>query len=82
MSLPNVSSDLVWEIVRSQNSFLVKSKVSGGVQFSRDPFNLTNLHNRKVREQWNWNRKYTSLEWELIWIAARRFRQREGIILS
>jgi large subunit ribosomal protein L28e len=47
MSLPNVSSDLVWEIVRNQNAFLVKSKVSGGVQFSRDPLNLTNLHSRK-----------------------------------
>jgi hypothetical protein len=31
----------------NQNAFLVKSKVSGGVQFSRDPLNLTNLHSRK-----------------------------------
>lgn len=25
----------------------MKSKLSGGVQFSRDPLNLTNLHSRK-----------------------------------
>ncbi|TPX10811.1 uncharacterized protein E0L32_008200 [Thyridium curvatum] len=47
MSLSNVSSDLVWEVVRSQNSFLVKRKGAGGVQFSRDPYNLTNVHSRK-----------------------------------
>ncbi|KAF3769666.1 ribosomal protein L28e [Cryphonectria parasitica EP155] len=47
MSLPNVSSDLVWEIVRHNNSFLVKRKQAGGVQFSRDPFNLLNKHSRK-----------------------------------
>ena len=31
----------------SNNSFLVKRKQAGGVQFSRDPFNLTNKHTRK-----------------------------------
>ncbi|CAN8097471.1 unnamed protein product [Discula destructiva] len=46
MSLPNVSSDLVWEIVRNNNSFLVKRKQSGGVQFSRDPLNLLNKNTR------------------------------------
>ncbi|OTA66684.1 ribosomal protein L28e [Hypoxylon sp. EC38] len=42
-----VSADLVWEIVRSNNAYLVKRKESGGVQFSRDPLNLTNKHTRK-----------------------------------
>ncbi|RMJ00575.1 hypothetical protein BHE90_015597 [Fusarium euwallaceae] len=45
--LPNISSDLVWEIVRNNNSFSAKSKKNGGVQFSRDPLNLTNLSSRK-----------------------------------
>ncbi|KAI1001096.1 hypothetical protein K3495_g7102 [Podosphaera aphanis] len=42
-----VSSDLIWEIVRPQNAFLVKRSSSGGVQFSRDPLNLKNIHSRK-----------------------------------
>ncbi|CAG8954147.1 hypothetical protein HYFRA_00009251 [Hymenoscyphus fraxineus] len=42
-----VSADLIWEITRSQNSFLVQRAQSGGVRFSRDPFNLTNIHSRK-----------------------------------
>ncbi|KAH7308211.1 60S ribosomal protein L28 [Stachybotrys elegans] len=46
-TLPNISADLVWEIVRENNSFLVKSKRNGGVQFSRDPLNLTSLSSRK-----------------------------------
>ncbi|KAI0816234.1 ribosomal L28e family protein [Xylaria sp. FL0064] len=47
MASPQVSADLVWEIVRNNNSFLVKRKSSGGVQFSRDTLNLTNKHARK-----------------------------------
>ncbi|KAK5065054.1 hypothetical protein LTR84_000889 [Exophiala bonariae] len=48
MSAPsNVSGDLIWEVVRNNNAFLVKRKSAGGVQFSRDPFNLTNKHSRK-----------------------------------
>ncbi|KAI2630943.1 ribosomal L28e family protein [Hypoxylon sp. NC1633] len=46
-SSPLVSADLVWEIVRSNNAYLVKRKESGGIQFSRDPLNLTNKHARK-----------------------------------
>ncbi|KAF4637165.1 hypothetical protein G7Y89_g925 [Cudoniella acicularis] len=42
-----VSADLIWEISRSQNAFLVKRAQSGGVRFSRDPFNLVNIHSRK-----------------------------------
>ncbi|KIW96978.1 uncharacterized protein Z519_02369 [Cladophialophora bantiana CBS 173.52] len=44
---PNVSGDLIWEVVRNNNAFLVKRKSAGGVQFSRDPFNLVNKHSRK-----------------------------------
>ncbi|KAI0389991.1 60S ribosomal protein L28 [Xylariaceae sp. FL0594] len=47
MAAPQVSADLVWEIVRANNSFLVKRKAAGGVQLSRDPLNLTNKHSRK-----------------------------------
>ncbi|KAI1766400.1 60S ribosomal protein L28 [Hypoxylon sp. FL1150] len=43
----NVSADLVWEIVRGNNSYLVKRKQFGGVQFSRDPLNLLNKNSRK-----------------------------------
>ncbi|MCJ1458370.1 hypothetical protein MMC28_008742 [Mycoblastus sanguinarius] len=43
----NVSQDLVWEIGRSNNSYLVKRKSGGGVQFSKDPLNLMNKHCRK-----------------------------------
>ncbi|OAX77462.1 hypothetical protein ACJ72_08238 [Emergomyces africanus] len=42
----NVSDDLVWQIARTQNSFMVKR---AGAQFSRDPLNLVNKHSRKVR---------------------------------
>ncbi|KAK4193627.1 putative cytosolic 60S ribosomal protein Rpl28 [Podospora australis] len=45
--MSNVSADLIWEIARLQNAYLVKRPSSGGVQFSRDPLNLTNLHSRK-----------------------------------
>ncbi|KAK7750967.1 hypothetical protein SLS62_007100 [Diatrype stigma] len=44
---PLASADLVWEIARNNNSFLVKRKQAGGVQFSRDTFNLKNLNSRK-----------------------------------
>ncbi|KAI1212989.1 60S ribosomal protein L28 [Annulohypoxylon truncatum] len=42
-----ISADLVWEISRSNNSYLVKRKDAGGVQFSRDPLNLVNKNSRK-----------------------------------
>ncbi|KAI9844100.1 MAG: hypothetical protein M1837_005814 [Sclerophora amabilis] len=42
-----VSADLVWEICRPQNAFLVKQKSGGGSQFSRDPYNVLNKHSRK-----------------------------------
>ena len=47
MSLPNVSADLIWQVVRNQNAYLVKRTTCGGAQFSRDPLNLTNQHSRK-----------------------------------
>ncbi|KAL2108260.1 hypothetical protein VUR80DRAFT_4059 [Thermomyces stellatus] len=42
-----VSADVVWELVRNQNCFLVNRKGDGSPQFSRDPLNLTNIHSRK-----------------------------------
>ncbi|TLD13625.1 uncharacterized protein PgNI_04574 [Pyricularia grisea] len=45
--MSNVSADLIWEVVRNQNAFLEKRNTNGGVQFSRDPLNLTNKHSRK-----------------------------------
>ncbi|GAD99328.1 60S ribosomal protein L28 [Paecilomyces variotii No. 5] len=43
----NVSNDLIWQITRKQNAFLVKRGSAGGVQFSRDPLNLVNKHSFK-----------------------------------
>ncbi|MCJ1227737.1 hypothetical protein MMC12_004395 [Toensbergia leucococca] len=43
----NVSADLIWELVRPNNSYLVKRKSGGGAQFSKDPLNLVNKHSRK-----------------------------------
>ncbi|KXX73207.1 hypothetical protein MMYC01_208763 [Madurella mycetomatis] len=43
--MSNLSADLLWEVSRPYNSYLVKRKGVG--QFSRDPLNLTNLHSRK-----------------------------------
>ncbi|KAL2123981.1 hypothetical protein VTJ04DRAFT_346 [Mycothermus thermophilus] len=45
--MSNVSADLIWEVTRLQNAYLVKRKGNGSPQFSRDPLNLTNLHARK-----------------------------------
>ncbi|KAM0513523.1 hypothetical protein ACHAPE_007785 [Trichoderma viride] len=49
-ALPNISSDLVWEVVRNNNSYLHKTGAAsnGGIQLSRDPLNLTNKHSRKA----------------------------------
>ncbi|EXF82555.1 ribosomal L28e family protein [Colletotrichum paranaense] len=46
-TLPNVSADLIWEVVRAQNAFLVNRNDAGGLQLSRDPLNLVNKHSRK-----------------------------------
>ncbi|KAI9897584.1 hypothetical protein N3K66_007440 [Trichothecium roseum] len=46
-ALPNISSDLIWEVVRNNNSYLSKSNQNGGVQFSHDPLNLINKNVRK-----------------------------------
>jgi large subunit ribosomal protein L28e len=43
----NVSADLVWQITRNQNAFLVQRNNAGGVRFSRDPLNPINIHSRK-----------------------------------
>ncbi|KAI9766834.1 MAG: hypothetical protein M1840_006310 [Geoglossum simile] len=44
--MSNVSADLIWEVSRNHNSYLVKRRTGGGVQFSRDPLNLLNKHSR------------------------------------
>ncbi|CAI7583493.1 unnamed protein product [Penicillium pancosmium] len=44
----NVSNDLVWQITRNQNSYLVRRNTGGGSQFSRDPLNLVNKHSFKA----------------------------------
>jgi len=44
---PLVSSDLLWEVTRGNNAYLVKRKTGGGIQFSRDPLNLMNKESRK-----------------------------------
>ncbi|CAI7598033.1 uncharacterized protein N7487_011747 [Penicillium crustosum] len=43
----NISNDLVWQITRNQNAFLVNRNSAGGFQFSRDPLNLLNKHSYK-----------------------------------
>jgi large subunit ribosomal protein L28e len=51
-----VVGDSVWPFLTddgllwtgNNNSYLVKSKRNGGIQFSRDPLNLTNKNSRKV----------------------------------
>ncbi|KAJ5806138.1 uncharacterized protein N7503_003740 [Penicillium pulvis] len=43
----NVSNDLIWQIVRNQNAYLVRRNTGGGSQFSRDPLNLVNKHSFK-----------------------------------
>ncbi|RJE21252.1 60S ribosomal protein L28 [Aspergillus sclerotialis] len=42
-----ISNDLVWQITRNQNAFLVKRRSGGGSQFSNDPMNLVNKHSYK-----------------------------------
>ncbi|KAF7522693.1 hypothetical protein PCG10_007207 [Penicillium crustosum] len=44
----NISNDLVWQITRNQNAFLVNRNSAGGFQFSRDPLNLLNKHSYKA----------------------------------
>jgi len=46
--LSTASSDLLWQIVRDQSSYIVKRTVGGNtVILSRDPLNLRNVHSRK-----------------------------------
>lgn len=40
----NVSYDLIWQISRTNSSFLVKRPAAGGVQFSREPLNVTGYY--------------------------------------
>ncbi|KAJ5902492.1 60S ribosomal protein L28 [Penicillium taxi] len=43
----NVSNDLVWQLTRNQNAYLVRRNTGGGAQFSRDPLNLVNKQSFK-----------------------------------
>ena len=38
-----VSSDVIWQLTKKNNAYLVKFN---GEQFSHGPLNLTNLHNK------------------------------------
>merc|ERR1712115_384021 len=42
-----MSQAVVWSIVRQNNSYLVKSRKNGGVQFSKHPANLKNKNTLK-----------------------------------
>ncbi|KAK9369506.1 ribosomal L28e/Mak16 [Lipomyces kononenkoae] len=42
--MSSISNDLIWELTRDNSSFLIKRKTGAGVQFSREPLNLTNKH--------------------------------------
>ncbi len=45
-----MSADLIWQLVRENNSFLVKrgrTSRLGAVQFSKEPGNLMNVHSFK-----------------------------------
>ncbi|GLI82045.1 hypothetical protein PoHVEF18_010445 [Penicillium ochrochloron] len=44
----NVSNELIWQITRNQNAYLVRRNTGGGSQFSRDPLNLVNKHSLKA----------------------------------
>ncbi|KAJ5166514.1 uncharacterized protein N7482_005295 [Penicillium canariense] len=48
VSRPNVSNDLIWQITRNQNAYLVRRNTFGGSQFSRDPLNLVNKQSYKA----------------------------------
>ncbi|KAJ5570362.1 uncharacterized protein N7459_009792 [Penicillium hispanicum] len=43
----NVSNDLIWQITRNQNAYVVRRNTGGGSQLSRDPLNLVNKHSFK-----------------------------------
>ncbi|KAF2418918.1 ribosomal protein L28e [Tothia fuscella] len=49
MSAEHIPADLLWQITRNYSALTVKRRpaTAGGVQFSRDPLNLTNKHSRK-----------------------------------
>ncbi|KAJ5822909.1 hypothetical protein N7447_005249 [Penicillium robsamsonii] len=47
MASSNISNELIWQITRKQNAYLVNRNSAGGFQFSRDPLNLVNKHSLK-----------------------------------
>ncbi|KAK9460201.1 ribosomal L28e protein family-domain-containing protein [Lipomyces oligophaga] len=42
--MTSISNDLIWELTRSNSSYLVKRKTAGGVQFSKDPLNSSSKY--------------------------------------
>ncbi|KAK9239104.1 ribosomal L28e/Mak16 [Lipomyces kononenkoae] len=42
--MSSISNDLIWELTRDNSAYLVKRKSGAGVQFSREPLNLTGKH--------------------------------------
>jgi large subunit ribosomal protein L28e len=44
---PHDEHNAKYRTTETNNAYLVKSKTAGGVQFSRDPFNVTNKHSKK-----------------------------------
>lgn len=44
----NVSYDLIWQISRTNSSYLVKRNNAGGVQFSREPLNVTGFYTQSA----------------------------------
>merc|ERR1711970_1009738 len=47
LHLAKMSQQVVWNIVRNNHAYLVKSRKSGGVQFSKHPGNLKNKNTLK-----------------------------------
>jgi hypothetical protein len=52
--MATVPGDLIWQIVRKNNSFMVKQfgNSHSKVQFTKEPNNLYNIHSYKYSGQW------------------------------
>lgn len=66
--------------IGSQNAYIVKRK---GIQFSRDPLNLVNLHSRKVRNRshgsYGSKKNMDERKMMLTLFPARRLCQHQGM---
>ncbi|WBW72732.1 60S ribosomal protein L28/L44 [Schizosaccharomyces osmophilus] len=43
----SVSNDLIWQVIRENNRFLVKRSEFGGIQLNREPFNVTGKNSQR-----------------------------------